>query len=102
MIKGSEETLTKEKRYLSLQDYEHLSSQHSTLEGRTPDVYGLFESYLKLKMENNGYDSADRCVVMGYRIPCHSSLLARTKYCDTSKSWVSREHELIICSYTPY
>lgn len=61
VIKGSEETLTQDKRHISKELYEKLSNrQQSTLSGRTAEVYELFLAYTHMKVHNREYDAADR------------------------------------------
>ncbi|KAK0444957.1 uncharacterized protein EV420DRAFT_1721599 [Desarmillaria tabescens] len=61
VIKGSEETLSEGKRYLSRTTYLDLSKrQQSTFADRRDEVYEIFESYMHKKKLRGEYDTGDR------------------------------------------
>ncbi|KAF9033219.1 hypothetical protein BDZ89DRAFT_983953 [Hymenopellis radicata] len=61
VIKGSEESLSDPKRFLSEVAYRRINEQqHSTLSGRTEEVYALFQTYMQMKKSKGEYDVADR------------------------------------------
>ncbi|KIO30554.1 hypothetical protein M407DRAFT_20442 [Tulasnella calospora MUT 4182] len=64
IIKGSEATLSKPRRYLSRDEYESHSNQSLTGESTERSrIYSLFESYQKLRPPS-AYDTADRVQVL--------------------------------------
>ncbi|KAG9040943.1 hypothetical protein FS837_012934, partial [Tulasnella sp. UAMH 9824] len=64
IIKGSEATLSKPRRYLSRDEYESHSNQSLTGESTERSrIYSLFESYQKLRPLST-YDSADRVQIL--------------------------------------
>ncbi|KAK0456957.1 hypothetical protein EV421DRAFT_103155 [Armillaria borealis] len=61
VIKGSTETLSEEKRYLSRDTYLGLSERRqSTFAGQRWEIYQLFELYMRKKKLRGEYDTGDR------------------------------------------
>ncbi|KAK0232768.1 hypothetical protein IW262DRAFT_22523 [Armillaria fumosa] len=61
VIKGSTETLSEEKRYLSRDTYLDLSERRqSTFAGQRYEIYQLFELYMRKKKLRGEYDTGDR------------------------------------------